>query len=94
MDDKPPELAILLEKIHKIEEAMAVITNDLAKARQESHEREQARIKADLARLNAVPTSSALGNQFRRRDGDGFGTVPRKFGTTDPLDANHKTGDI
>ena len=94
MDDKPPELAAMQEKVLKTLEVISTAIAELAKQLQESNEREQARLKQEMARLSAVPTQTYLAGQFRRRDGDGYATIPRKFGSAEPSNADHKTGDL
>lgn len=90
MDDKPPELAALQEAILKTLETFSKAIEELI---QQSNERERTRLRQEMDRLSSVPGSTLLAGQFRRRDGDGFGSVPRKF-TQDAPNADHKTGDL
>ena len=95
MNDKyiQPDIADLVTKIAK---SIDDLNKSVAEFLQWQKERTEADIAIEQERLRRMNDANAryLAGRYPRRDGDGFATVPRKFGTADPINADNKTGDL
>ena len=77
MDDKI-ELAALMQRIHGSLDAIAKSTNEIAECLQTMRERAEAELRQRQAQLTAISaTQKYTSGRWARRDGDGFGTLPR-----------------
>jgi hypothetical protein len=77
MDDKI-ELAALMQRIHGSLEAIEKSVSEISSVMQTMRERAEAELRQRTLQLNAITaTQKYQSGRWTRRDGDGFGTLPR-----------------
>lgn len=95
MNDKymQPDIADLMTKIAK---SIDDLNKSLGEFLQWQKERTEADIAIEQDRLRRITEANNryMAGRWPRRDGDGFATVPRKFGSAEPLNADTPSGDI
>jgi hypothetical protein len=91
MDDKI-ELAGLMQRIHGSLEAIEKSVSEISSVMQTMRERAEAELRQRTQQLNAITaTQKFQSGRWTRRDGDGFGTLPRS--TLTPEVEAAKNGD-
>lgn len=97
MDDKI-ELAGLMQRIHGSLEAIEKSVSEISTVMQTMRERAEAELRQRTQQLNAITaTQKYQSGRWTRRDGDGFGTLPRSTPATEveaPKNGDGSSGNL